>query len=82
MEGRGRSSIGRSKDASKEHGGSGHMRQSWARLLSNSPMNSSGKEGRHLVQEEVRAAVEETRIAKAVGMKQQGAWTRWENVGK
>lgn len=43
-------------------------------------MNTKGKEGRHLVQEEVRAAVEETRTCKAVGMKQQGAWTRWENA--
>lgn len=38
------------------------------------------KEGCHLVQEEVRAAVDETRTCKAVGMKQQGAWTRWENA--
>ena len=43
-------------------------------------MNTKGKEGRRLVQEEVRAAVEETRTCKAVGMKQQGAWTRWENA--
>ena len=43
-------------------------------------MNTSGKERRHLVQEEVRAAVEETRTCKAVGMRQQGAWTRWENA--
>ena len=43
-------------------------------------MNTRGKEGRRLVQEEVRAAVEETRTCKAVGMKQQGAWTRWENA--
>ena len=43
-------------------------------------MNSSGKERRRLVQEEVRAAVEETRTVEAVGMKQQGAWTRWENA--
>ena len=43
-------------------------------------MNSSGKGGRRLVQEEVRAAVEETRMVKAVGMKQKGAWTRWENT--
>lgn len=39
-----------------------------------------GKERRRLVQEEVRAAVEETRTCKAVGMKQQGPWTRWENA--
>ena len=43
-------------------------------------MNSSGKVGRRLVQEEVIAAVEGTRTVKAVGMKQQGAWTRWENA--
>ncbi|KAK0151167.1 hypothetical protein N1851_007647 [Merluccius polli] len=43
-------------------------------------MNTRGKERRRLVQEEVRAAVEETRTCKAVGMKQQGAWTRWENA--
>ncbi|XP_031418446.1 uncharacterized protein LOC105897391 [Clupea harengus] len=43
-------------------------------------MNTRGKEGRRLVQEEVRAAVEETRTCKAVGMKQQGAWMRWENA--
>ena len=43
-------------------------------------MNSCGKEGCRLVQEEVRAAVEETRMVKAVGMKQKGAWTRWENT--
>jgi hypothetical protein len=49
-------------------------------VVTRGQMNSSGKEERRLVQEEVRAAVEETRTVKAVGMKQQGAWTRWENV--
>ncbi|XP_054626149.1 uncharacterized protein LOC129178189 [Dunckerocampus dactyliophorus] len=43
-------------------------------------MNTRGKERRRLVQEEVRAAVEETRTCKAVGMKHQGAWMRWENA--
>ena len=38
-------------------------------------MNSSGKEGHYLVQEEVRAAVEETSTVKAVGMKQQDGRT-------
>ena len=42
--------------------------------------NTRGKEGRHLLQEEVRAAVDETRSCKAVGMRQQGAWTRLENA--
>lgn len=42
--------------------------------------NTSGrKEGRHLVQEQVRADVEESRACKVVGMKQLGALTRWEN---
>ncbi|XP_061896514.1 uncharacterized protein LOC133645675 [Entelurus aequoreus] len=43
-------------------------------------LNTRGKEGRRLVQDEVRAAVEETRTCEAVGMKQQGAWTRWDNA--
>ncbi|XP_061101211.1 uncharacterized protein LOC133130563 [Conger conger] len=43
-------------------------------------LNTRGKERRCLVQEEVRAAEEETRSCRAVGMKQQGAWTRWENA--
>lgn len=45
-------------------------------------MNASEKERWCLVQEEVRAAVEvieDRRSCKAVGMKHQGAWTRWEN---
>ncbi|XP_063054019.1 uncharacterized protein LOC134448252 [Engraulis encrasicolus] len=43
-------------------------------------VNPSGKERRRLVQEEVRAAEEEIRSCKWVGMRQQGAWTRWENA--
>lgn len=43
-------------------------------------LNTTGKERRRQVQEEVRAAVEETRSCKAVGMKHQGAWTRRENA--
>jgi hypothetical protein len=35
---------------------------------------------REVVQLDVRKAVEEERVAKAVGMAQQGAWTRWESV--
>lgn len=42
-------------------------------------LNASGKGRRSQVQEEVRASVEETTSCKAVGMKHQGAWTRWEN---
>ena len=38
-----------------------------------------GKERRKLLQQEVRAGVEETRITKMVGLAQQGAWTRWNN---
>ncbi len=39
-----------------------------------------GKERRQLVQNEVRAAVEEERSSRAVGMRQQGVWTKWEQV--
>lgn len=39
-----------------------------------------GKERCRLLQEEVKATVDETRTCKSVGMKQQRAWTRWENV--
>lgn len=39
--------------------------------------NARGKERRQLVQNEVRAAVEEERSCKAVGMACQGAWTIW-----
>ncbi|KAL7848811.1 hypothetical protein SRHO_G00204340 [Serrasalmus rhombeus] len=42
--------------------------------------NTRGKERQRLVQEEVRAAIEEARSCKAVGMRHQGAWTRWENA--
>lgn len=43
-------------------------------------VNPRGKERRLLVQEEVRAAEEEIRSCKSVGMRQQGAWRRWENT--
>lgn len=39
-----------------------------------------GKERRRLVQEEVRAVVEEERTCRTVGMRQQGAWIQWENA--
>ena len=39
-----------------------------------------GKEKRRQIQEEVRAAVEEGRSSRAVGLKQQGAWTRWKQA--
>ena len=41
---------------------------------------ASTRERREMVQKEVRAAEEESRQTKAVGMKQQGAWTRWEEA--
>ncbi|KAK0145691.1 hypothetical protein N1851_015413 [Merluccius polli] len=39
-----------------------------------------GKERRQMIQEEVRAGVEETRSSRMVGMRLQGAWTRWEQA--
>ncbi|XP_075343502.1 uncharacterized protein LOC142401936 [Odontesthes bonariensis] len=41
---------------------------------------AKGKERRQLIQEEVRAGVEEARCSRTVGMRQQGAWTRWEEA--
>ncbi len=41
---------------------------------------AKGKERRRLVQEEVRAEVEERRTSRAVGLRHQGAWTRWEQA--
>ena len=35
---------------------------------------------RQLIQGEVRANIEESRICKMVGLSQQGAWTRWESI--
>ncbi|XP_062272394.1 LOW QUALITY PROTEIN: uncharacterized protein LOC133978067 [Scomber scombrus] len=39
-----------------------------------------GKERHHLFQEEVRVGVEEERVSRAVGLRQQGAWTKWESA--
>ncbi len=39
-----------------------------------------GKEIHHLLQEEVRAGVEEERVSRSMGLWQQGAWTRWEST--
>ena len=41
---------------------------------------AQGKERRSLILEEVRAGVEEKRACQMVGMRQQGAWTRWEQA--
>lgn len=42
--------------------------------------SASGKERQRLVQEEVRASVEEERTSRAVAMRQQGAWMKWEQA--
>lgn len=41
---------------------------------------ASDKERRHLVQREIGHIEEEARHARAVGMRQQGDWTRWEEA--
>ncbi|XP_059199347.1 uncharacterized protein LOC131979398 [Centropristis striata] len=41
---------------------------------------ASGRERQRLVQEEVRASVEEERTSRAVAMRQQGAWMKWEQA--
>ncbi|KAL3991499.1 leucine-rich repeat-containing protein 16 [Sarotherodon galilaeus] len=42
--------------------------------------NAQGKEKRSLILEEVRAGVEEKRTSQIVQLRQQGAWTRWEQA--
>ena len=41
--------------------------------------NAREKERRVILQKEVREGIEETKLAKMVGLSQQGVWTRWEN---
>lgn len=41
---------------------------------------AQGKERRQLIQEEIRAVVEDERMGRAVAMRQQGAWTKWEQT--
>lgn len=43
---------------------------------------AQGKERRSLILEEVHAGVEEKRACQMVGMRQQGAWTRWEQAAE
>ncbi|XP_061747756.1 uncharacterized protein LOC133545995, partial [Nerophis ophidion] len=43
---------------------------------------AQGKEKRSLILEEVRAGVEERRACQMAGMRQQGAWTRWEQASE
>lgn len=44
--------------------------------------SASGRERQRLVQEEVRTLVEEERTNRAVAMRQQGAWMKWEQAIK
>ncbi len=75
-------STRRGKIRSQQAGGSGSKRQGWTWVLFQLPTltPSKGKERCHLVQEEVRAVTEEERTCRTVGMRQQGAWIRWENA--
>ena len=40
----------------------------------------AGKEKQRLLQGEIRKGEEENRMRKMVGLRQQGAWTRWESM--
>lgn len=56
-------------------------RKSRLGLLPKDTAQPGPKEKRQqLLQDEVRAGVEEERVSRAVGLWQQGAWTRWESV--
>ena len=56
--------------------------QVWPGLLQIQIHKAKGKQRRNLIQEEVRASVEEKRRSKIVGLCRQGAWTWWENFAK
>lgn len=43
---------------------------------------STVKERQHLIQDEVRAGMEENRMTKMAGYSQQGTWTRWDGVDR
>ena len=43
---------------------------------------ATGEEYRHLLQNEVRADVEEIRFGKMIALGQQGAWTQWDGILK
>jgi len=61
----------------------GVVESGWAGLGSNPKPRfnkAQGNKRRQLIQEEVRAGVEEVRCSKSVGMRQQGAWTQWEQA--
>ncbi|XP_055496018.1 uncharacterized protein LOC129699945 [Leucoraja erinacea] len=64
--------------------GKRHWWESWqlAERVWNTSLlgKTQGKERHHLIQEEVRAGVEEERVSRTVGLRQQGAWTRWEST--
>ena len=40
------------------------------------------KEGQKLIQDKVRAGMEEKRMTKMVGYDQQGAWTKWDKIDR
>ncbi|XP_024141063.1 uncharacterized protein LOC112154399 [Oryzias melastigma] len=50
------------------------------RFVKPSYNKARGRERRQMVQDEIRAEVEEERRIKMVAMYQQGAWTKWEHV--
>ena len=67
----------------KAKGTGGHhgIRQSGVGLLPKDPGGQGPGQGEtRLLQEEIQAGVEEERVSRAVGLWQQGAWTRWEII--
>lgn len=49
-------------------------------LFPKGPGHQGAGKGHQLLQEEVQAGDEEKRVSRAVGLRQQGAWTRWEST--
>lgn len=56
-----------------------HM-QGWWTWSHKAELAEGRKEEHCLVQDEVKAAVMEMRTCRAVGINQQGVWSRWEEI--
>lgn len=73
MEGREGSGGGRVTPKEKESGGGLGKRKSRLGLLPKDPGRQGPRQGETLLQEEVQAGLEEERVSRAVGLRQQGA---------
>lgn len=82
VEGSRRSPASGNATEAQGHPRNSGARQSWTREFYSNPVRlcQPGRERQKFVQDEVQASVEEERTSRAVAMRQQGAWMRWEQA--